>query len=187
MIIEENSNLRQKLTRADIEIARLIQENQKLQMNIDRLQSIKEMEPPLPNHSSLRDSVLQDPSDPLDKSQSPETGFTSQSVLVEVAEIKNKLEQTETQLQQTKTQLQETQTQLQQTQAELRQTQAELQLNPKSNNQMKSKDNEVCKDQKPKKKCENLKKKNNGKGCKKKGTRKNCKRTCGLCDNGKTL
>ena len=87
MIIEENSNLRQKLTRADIKIARLIQENQKLQVNIDQLQSIKKMEPPLPNHSSLRDSVLQDPSDPLDKSQSPETGFTSQSVLVEVAEI----------------------------------------------------------------------------------------------------
>ena len=177
MIIEENSNLRQKVTRADIEIASLRQENEQLHMDIGQLKQILESVPPVPKYGDLQDrGLLQNTQYPWDKSRSPELGFVSQSVHVEIIKLKDELEATKTQLRKTQTQLQQTQTQLK--------TQAELQVGPNSDKQMLIKAKKKCKDNRTKKVCEKLK--NKGKGCKKTSTRKTCKKTCGLCFDGKS-
>ena len=80
---------RQKLTKADIEIDRLRQENDRLHMELDRMRDM----PPPPAYG-LRD-----------RSRSPEPGYASRSVHVEVAELKDKLEQTQTELRRTQAEL----------------------------------------------------------------------------------
>ena len=85
------SDWRQKLTKADIEIDRLRQENERLHMEMDQMQRMREMAPPAPSYGGLRDP--RDPRDPRDRSRSPEPGYASRSVHVEVAELKDKLEQ----------------------------------------------------------------------------------------------
>ena len=60
-------------------------------MENDQLQRMREMAPPVPNYGGLRDP--RDPRDPRDRSRSPEPGYASRSVHVEVAELKDKLEQ----------------------------------------------------------------------------------------------
>ncbi len=90
--VNDYTDWRQKLTKADIEIDRLRQENDRLHIELDRMRDM----PPPPSYG-LRE-----------RSRSPEPGYASRSVHVEVAELKDKLEQT---------------------QNELRRTQAELRLN----------------------------------------------------------
>ena len=55
------------------------------------MQRMREMAPPAPSYGGLRDP--RDPRDPRDRSRSPEPGYASRSVHVEVAELKDKLEQ----------------------------------------------------------------------------------------------
>ena len=94
-------NLRQKLTKQDIEIHRLKQENDQLHKEINQLKRTKKIAAPVLKYSNFHAGYLQDP-------QSTELEYASQLVHVKVTDLEKKLEQTE---------------------AELRQTQAELQLN----------------------------------------------------------
>ena len=101
MIQQDNYNLRQKLSKQDIEIHRLKQENDQLHKEINQLKRTKKIAAPVLKYSNFHAEYLQDP-------QSTELEYASQLVHVKVTDLEKKLEQTE---------------------AELRQTQAELQLN----------------------------------------------------------
>ena len=94
-------NLRQKLTKQDIEIHMLKQENDQLHKEINHFKRMEMMAATVPKYSSFHARNFQDP-------QPNQQEYASQLVHVEKTDLEKKLEQTE---------------------AELRQTQAELQLN----------------------------------------------------------
>ena len=118
------SDWRQKLTKADIEIDRLRQENERLHMEMDQMQRMREMAPPAPSYGGLRDP--RDPRDPRDRSRSPEPGYASRSVHVEVAELKDKLEQTQTELRRTQAELRLNQGDYERSHVELEQMQEKV-------------------------------------------------------------
>ena len=108
-------NLRQKLTKQDIEIHMLKQENDQLHKEINHFKRMEMMAATVPKYSSFHARNFQDP-------QPNQQEYALQLVHVEKTDLEKKLEQTEAELRQT-------QAELRRTQAELRQTQAELQLN----------------------------------------------------------
>ena len=101
MIQRDNYNLRQKLTKQDIEIHMLKQENDQLHKEINHFKRMEMIAATVPKYSSFHARNFQDP-------QPNQQEYASQLVHVEKTDLEKKLEQTE---------------------AELRQTQAELQLN----------------------------------------------------------
>ena len=102
------------------EIHRLREENEQLHMENNQFQRMQETVSPLPNYSILQNRGRKDSQYPWDQFKFLEPKLTSQSVHLEIAELKHKLKQTQTVLQQNQAVLQKTQTLLQQTQAELR-------------------------------------------------------------------
>ena len=54
-----------KLSKVDIEIDRLRQENNRLHLENEHLQRMLKMAPPVPNDSSFQDKGHQNPQDPL--------------------------------------------------------------------------------------------------------------------------
>ena len=101
MLQQDNYSLRQKLSKQDIEIHRLKQENDQLHKEINQLKRMEKMAAPVPKYSSFHARNFQDP-------QSAELEYASQLNHVEVTDLEKKLEKAE---------------------AELRETQAELHLN----------------------------------------------------------
>ena len=109
---------KEKLTKAEAE-------NDRLKLEIERLhQRIQKMALSVPNHKGLQDKGLHDSQNPWDPFQSLEPEFVPHSV--QVAELTDKLEHTQTELHRTQTELQHTQTELQHTKKELEQTKGEL-------------------------------------------------------------
>ena len=119
------------MTKAEIEIDRLRQENDRLHtqnMEMDQMIRMqKEMAPPLPNYGGLRDGLRD--GGLRDRSRSPEPGYASRSVHVEVAELKDKLEQTQTELRRTQAELRLNQGDYERSHVELEQMQEKVHNN----------------------------------------------------------
>ena len=89
-------------------------------MENDQLNRMREMVPPVPQYGGLRDGGLRD------RSRSPEPGYASRSVHVEVAELKDKLEQTQTELRRTQAELRLNQGDYERSHVELEQMQEKV-------------------------------------------------------------
>ena len=106
------------MTKAKAEIDWLKLENEELH------QKIQKTAPSVPNHKGLQEKGLHDSQNSLHPLRSFEPEFVPHSVLV--AELTDRLEQTETKLQHTEMELQHAQTELQHTLSVLQQTKGEL-------------------------------------------------------------
>ena len=106
------------MTKAEAEIDWLKLENERLH------QVIQKMALSVPNHKGLQEKSLHDSQDSLHPLRSFKPEFVPHSVQVD--ELTDRLEQTETKLQHTEIELQHAQTELQHTLSELRQTKGEL-------------------------------------------------------------
>ena len=108
------------------EIHRLREENEQLHMENNQFQRMQETVSPLPNYSILQNRGRKDFQYPWDQFRFFEPKFTSQSVHLEIAELKHKLKQNQVVLQQTQTLLQQTQAELQLNQGNYNRCQKEL-------------------------------------------------------------
>ena len=119
------------MTKAEIEIDRLRQENDRLHAqnmeNENMIRMQREMAPPLPNYGGLREGLRD--GGLRDRSRSPEPGYASRSVHVEVAELKDKLEQTQTELRRTQAELRLNQGDYERSHVELEQMQEKVHNN----------------------------------------------------------
>ena len=106
------------MTKAEAEIDWLKLENEQLH------QVIQKMALSVPNHKGLQEKSLHDSQDSLHPLRSFKPEFVPHSVQVD--ELTDRLEQTETKLQHTEIELQHAQTELQHTLSELQQTKGEL-------------------------------------------------------------
>ena len=106
------------MTKAEAEIDWLKLENERLH------QVIQKMALSVPNHKGLQEKSLHDSQDSLHPLRSFEPEFVPHSVQVD--ELTDRLEQTETKLQHTEIELHHAQTELQHTLSELQQTKGEL-------------------------------------------------------------
>ena len=106
------------MTKAEAEIDWLKLENERLH------QVIQKMALSVPNHKGLQEKSLHDSQDSLHPLRSFKPEFVPHSVQVD--ELTDRLEQTETKLQHTEIELQHAQTELQHTLSELQQTKGEL-------------------------------------------------------------
>ena len=100
------SILKEELTKANNEIDRLQQENKQLRKEIDQLQRIREIVPPVPKYGGIQDTDLVHPKEPLYQIQSHEPRFASRLFDAEVAKLKEELGQIKTQLLWTQAELQ---------------------------------------------------------------------------------
>ena len=105
---------------------RLRQENEQLRMEVSQFHKMQETASPLPNYNGLQDKGHLDSQDPWDQFRFFEPKFTSQSVHLEIAELKHKLEQNQVVLQQTQTLLQQTQAELRLNQGDYERSHVEL-------------------------------------------------------------
>ena len=106
------------MTKAEAEIDWLKLENERLH------QVIQKMALSVPNHKGLQEKSLHDSQDSLHPLRSFKPEFVPHSVQVD--ELTDRLEQTETKLQHTQTELKNTEKELQQTKQELKQIQEKV-------------------------------------------------------------
>ena len=100
------SILKEDLTKAKHEINRLQQENKQLRKEIDQLQRIQEIVPPVPKYGGIQKTDLVHAQEPLYQIQSHEPRFASQLFDAEVTKLKEELGQIKTQLRWTQAELQ---------------------------------------------------------------------------------
>ena len=106
MIPSDCSILKEELTKANNEIDRLQQENKQLRKEIDQLQRIQEIVPPIPKYGGIQKTDLVHAQEPLHQIQSHEPRFASQLFDAEVTKLKEELGQIKTQLLWTQAELQ---------------------------------------------------------------------------------